>query len=212
MLRAAGEIVEAEVDGLREGEAGGLLLVLVGVVALAFAAFAGAYLGAGKRHLTPETTGGFLRPPGSRVPPFSLVNQDGARVTGAQGTAVYAFIYSHCEDTCPLEVQQIKGALDDLGHDIPVIGVSVDPANDTAASARAFLIKQTMTGRMDFLLGSRAELEPLWRAFGVAPETKGREHSAGVVVVDGEGRQRVGFPASQLTPERLTADLRRLGA
>jgi hypothetical protein len=30
------------------------------------------------------------------------------------------------------------------------------------------------------------------------------------VLVDGAGRQRVGFPAARLTPEDLAADLRRL--
>ncbi len=190
-------------------------LVLMGVVALAFTGFAGAYLAAGhgaRAQLTKGEFQGFVRPAGARVPTYALHDQDGNRVTGAQGTAVYAFIYSHCRDTCPLEVQQIRGALADLGHNVPVLGVSVDPANDTPASAKAFLIKQYMTGKMRFLLGTRAELEPVWKAFGVAPQTKGREHSAGVVVVDGSGRQRVGFPASQLTPEGLAADLRRLGA
>ena len=65
------------------------------------------------------------------------------------------FIYSTCEDTCPTQVQSIRGALDRLGRDVPVIAVSVDPDNDTPARARAFLLEQSMTGRMDFLLGSR---------------------------------------------------------
>lgn len=189
-------------------------LVLIGVVALAFAGFAGAFLAAGGdgRRLERETFAGYRRPPGARVPTYSLVNQDGERVTGSQGTTIYAFIYSHCRDTCPVQVQQIRGALDGLGHDVPVVGVSVDPANDTRASARAFVAEQFMTGRMDFLLGTRAELEAVWRAFGIAPQTKGREHSAGIVLVDGHGRQRLGYPASQLTPDGLERDLRRLGA
>jgi protein SCO1/2 len=189
-------------------------LVLIGVVALAFAGFLGAYLGAGHDHLT-ENAGaayeGYVRPPRASVPAFTLTDQDGNRITAAKGLAIYAFIYSHCEDTCPVEVQQIRGALDDLGHDVPVIGVSVDPANDTQASARAFLSKQFMTGRMDFALGTRADLEPIWTAFGIAPQTKGKDHSAGIVIADG-ARQRIGFPASQLTVEDLAADLRRLGA
>ncbi|MEA2125002.1 MAG: hypothetical protein QOI80_1784 [Solirubrobacteraceae bacterium] len=189
-------------------------LVLIGVVALAFAAFLGAYLAAGEQHLTKDPNAafeGYVRPPGTRVPAFALTNQDGERVGASKGLAVYAFIYSHCRDTCPVEVQQIRGALDAIGHDVPVIGVSVDPRNDTRASARAFLSKQFMTGRMEFLLGSRAELEPVWRAFGIAPQAKGREHSAGIVIADG-ARQRIGYPASQLTVEDLASDLRRLGA
>ena len=107
-------------------------------------------------------------------------------------------------------MQSIRGALDDLGHDVPVLGVSVDPANDTKRSAKRFLNEQKMTGRMEFLLGSRAQLAPVWRAFGIAPQTAELEHSAYVVIVDGAGRQRIGFPHDQLTPEALAHDLGRL--
>jgi protein SCO1 len=188
---------------------------MIGVFALLFAGFAGAWLAAGQRDLTVDPAPGFegaARPPGARVPEFSLVNQDGERVSRPDGApVVYAFIYSHCKDTCPLEVQQIRGAMDQLGSDVPVVGVSVDPANDTADSARAFLIEQHMTGRMDFLLGSRAELEPVWSAFGIAPQTDGREHSAGIVITTGD-RQRIGFLPNYLTSDGLAGDLRRLGA
>jgi protein SCO1/2 len=64
-----------------------------------------------------------------------------------------------------------------------------------------------MTGRMDFLLGTRAQLAPVWKAFGIAPQTKGRDHSSYTVIVDARGRQRIGFPQSQLTPSRLASDL-----
>ena len=126
----------------------------------------------------PAATGweGAIRPPGTRLPDFSLRNQDGDTVTAAAlrgRPAVVTFIYSTCEDTCPGQVQSIRGALDDLGRDVPVIGVSVDPANDTRETARAFLLEQSMTGRMDFLLGSREQLEPVWKAFGIAPQRDG---------------------------------------
>ena len=107
-------------------------------------------------------------------------------------------------------MQSISGALDDLGRDVQVIGISVDPANDTPERARAFLLKQWMTGRMDFLLGSREQLEPVWKAFGIQPQREDLEHSAYTVLVDGEGRQRIGFPASELTRGALAHDLARL--
>src|SRR4051812_5957639 len=156
---------------------------------------------------------GAVRPPGSGLPPFRLVDQDGRTVTeeSVRGRpAIFAFIYSHCQDTCPSEVQTIRGALDEYGHDLPVYGVSVDPANDTPRSAQAFLLEQKMKGRMQFLLGSRARLQGLWSAFGIAPQAKGKEHSAYVVLVDRQSRQRVGFPFDQLTQAGLAHDLARL--
>jgi protein SCO1/2 len=163
----------------------------------------------------PAATGweGSLRPPGTRLPDFSLRSQDGETVTASAlrgEPVVVTFIYSTCEDTCPGQVQSIRGALDDLGRDVPVVGVSVDPAGDTPESARSFLLEQSMTGRMEFLLGTRADLEPIWEAFGIAPQREGREHSAYTVLVDGEGRQRIGFPADRLTPSALAHDLARL--
>lgn len=190
-------------------------IVLFVVVLVAFGGFLSAFLGAGSGSRAALTRGefrGYVRPAAARVPSFSLRNQDGRRVTGARGVAIYAFVSSSCRDRCPLAIQQVRGALDDLGRDVPVLGISVDPARDTPARAKAFMARQSMTGRMDFLLGSRADLRPVWKAFGVAPKMDGPGHSAGVVVVDGEGRQRVGFPDGALTPEALAADLRRLGA
>lgn len=155
---------------------------------------------------------GSLRPPGALAPDFTLTSQDGERVSPASlhGPVVYTFIYSHCRDTCPATVQTIRGALDDLGHDVPVLGVSVDPGNDTRESAKVFVNEQHMTGRMEFLLGSREQLAPVWRAFGIAPQTTELDHSSYVVLVDGAGRQRIGFPYDHLTPEGLAHDLRRL--
>jgi protein SCO1/2 len=185
-------------------------LALTTLVICAAAAVFGVWLANAGQEPAQAGWHGSLRPPGARMPDFALTNQDGERVTAASlrgRPVVFAFVYSTCKDTCPAQVQSIRGALDDLGHDVRVVGVSVDPANDTRDRARTFLIDQSMTGRMDFLLGSRAQLEPVWKAFGIAPQTKGREHSSYTVIVDGQGRQRIGFPASQLTSGDLAADL-----
>jgi protein SCO1/2 len=190
-----------------------LVLALTTLVVLAAAGVFGVWLATRGGEAPATGWQGSVRPPGSQLPDFSLRDQDGETVTASSlrgEPVVVTFIYSTCEDTCPGQVQSIRGALDDLGRDVPVIGVSVDPANDTPARARTFLLEQSMTGRMDFLLGSREELEPLWDAFGIAPQREGREHSAYTVLVDGEGRQRLGFPASQLTPSALAHDLARL--
>jgi protein SCO1 len=192
-----------------------LLLALITLTLCLAAGVAGVVLARAFDDPEPAAPGweGALRPPGTRLPDFSLTDQDGATVTAAalRGTpVVVTFMYSTCEDTCPGQAQSIRGALDRLGRDVPVIAFSVDPANDTPRRAQTFLLEQSMTGRMRFLLGTREQLEPIWTAFGIAPQREGREHSAYTVLVDDRGRQRIGFPASQLTPGRLAADLARL--
>ena len=107
---------------------------------------------------------------------------------------VVTFLYTHCEDTCPVQAQTVRGALDQLGHDVPAIAVAVDPPRDTEASARAFLSEQRALGRIDFLLGTRAELKPVWDGFHIAPQKAKSEHQARFTLVDARGYQRVGFP------------------
>jgi protein SCO1/2 len=157
---------------------------------------------------------GALRPPGARAPQFRLHDQDSRTVSMADyhgRTVIMTFAYSHCRDTCPAQLQAIRGALDRLGHDIPVLAISVDPAHDTPDSARRFLLQQHLTGRVRFLLGTPAQLQPIWRRYGIAPQRHGLEHSAYVVLIDRHNHQRIGFPGPQLTPEDLEHDLRRLG-
>ncbi len=156
---------------------------------------------------------GATRPAGIPPQDFRLHDQDGrpASLAAHRGTPVIlTFMYSTCEDTCPAQAQAIRAALEDLDEDIPVLAVSVDPANDTRARARRFLIKQNLTDRMRFLLGSRAELEPVWSAYGIQPQGREFEHSAYVLLIDDGGRQRIAFPASKLTSAGLVHDLRRL--
>ena len=158
---------------------------------------------------------GFIRPPGAAAPDFRLRDQDGKPATMAEyrGRPVaVTFVYSTCEDTCPALVDQVRGALDETGADVPLLAVSVDPANDTPARARRFLNERRMTGRARFLLGSRRELAPVWKGYGVTPQRGALDHSATVVLVDARGRQRIGLPYSQMTPEALAHDIRRLTA
>jgi protein SCO1/2 len=123
---------------------------------------------------------------------------------------IVTFLYASCDETCPPQAQQIKGALDVLGRDVPALAVSVDPARDTAAQARHFLAEQGMTGRMDFVLGSREQLEPVWRGYAIQPQLDGAEHQAVIALVDGRGVQRIGFPLGQATPDRIAHDVRLL--
>ena len=184
----------------------------------ALAAMVGVWLAArgddaGAVETGPAGWAGFVRPPGAWAPGFRLHDQDGELVRSREyeGRAyVVTFVYSTCEDTCPAMIDQVRGALDDTGLEIPLLAVSVDPANDTPARARRFLNERRMTGRARFLLGTREELAPVWRGYGVQPQDGDLDHTATVVLVDEDGTQKVGFPHAQLTPEALAHDLERL--
>jgi protein SCO1/2 len=162
-----------------------------------------------------ETAGtrfeGAVMPKNLKAPDFELTNQDGEPISMRElrgQPVMVTFLYTTCEDTCPVQAQTVRGALDQLGHDLPAIAVAVDPPRDTPERARAFLSEQRALGRIDFVLGTRDELRPLWKGFFVQPQSVTTEHNARFTLVDAKGFQRVGYPGAEATPERLAHDLR----
>jgi protein SCO1 len=156
---------------------------------------------------------GALLPPGVRAPNFSLKDESGKRVTMREyrgRPVVVTFMYSHCHDTCPVQAQQIKGALDDLGRDLPALSISVDPSGDTPKSVDHFNREQGVTGRIRWVLGRESQLRRLWNGFHVTSQSPTSEHMARIMLIDKRGFQRIGYPVSQVTPERLAHDLRLL--
>jgi protein SCO1/2 len=165
------------------------------------------------RPATAERFEGGVMPPGVRAPRFSLRDERGRRFSSGEmhgRPAIVTFLYTNCEESCPAEAQQVKGALDRLASPVPAVAIAVEPPRDTPASARRFLREQGMLGRLRFVLGSRRELEPLWKGYAIQPQLPTSEHQARIVLVDARGMQRVGFPLSEATPERIAHDVREL--
>jgi protein SCO1/2 len=199
-----------------------LLIVAAVVAALAFAGLLAGFLTRGDSGSDRDATaGGVIAPDarfrgaripaGVRAPDFELKDQDGNPVSmrALRGKpVVVTFLYSTCRDTCPATAQQIRGALDELGHDVPAVAISVDPGADTEQSARRFLAEQNLTGRMTFALGRRNQLAPLWQAYGTTPQSVQQEHMARAVLVDARGYQRVGYPMQETSPDMIAHDLR----
>ena len=155
-------------------------LTLIVALGLLFAAVAGFVAFRGGR----ETAGsrrrlrGALRPPDLRAEPFAgLHDEEGRPLSLArfQGqVVVMTFLYTTCKDTCPLTAQQIRGALDDLGTDVPVVAVSVDPANDTESQRQA-LPRRAADDRADAL---RARLPTPRSSASGAPTASRRSATA----------------------------------
>jgi protein SCO1/2 len=156
---------------------------------------------------------GALIPAGVRAPNFRLSDQRGRQVTMKEyrgRPVVVTFLYSHCHDTCPIQAQQIKGALDQLGHDVPALAISVDPARDTPKSVDRFDAEQGVGNRIRWVLGRESQLRPLWEGYNTTSQLPSQEHLARLVLVDKRGLQRIGYPSQQVTPERLAHDIRLL--
>jgi protein SCO1/2 len=137
--------------------------------------------------------------PPYRAAPLRLHNYKGKEVdlSSFRGKAVLVtFIYTHCPDVCPLIVGHLHAAQAELGPDaskLQIVAVSVDPKGDTPNTVARFLRERQMTGRMDYLIGSRPQLERTWKAWGIGAKVPKRnpelvEHSAYVFGIDASGR------------------------
>lgn len=154
------------------------------------------------------------------TPDFTLTDQYGRRVSLSEyrgGVVALTFLYSRCGDTCIVIAQQIRGALDELQAEaarLPtVLIVSADPTADTPANVRGFLSRMSLSGRVQYLTGSRSQLRSVWRAYGVKPASAGAsvfDEYAQVLLLDAAGRKRVLFESEELTPEALSHDIRKL--
>ncbi|MEI7560396.1 MAG: SCO family protein [Actinomycetes bacterium] len=156
---------------------------------------------------------GSLMPPNVPLADFHLVSENGGPVSLATlkgRTSIVTFLYTSCRDICPLTTQQIRGAMDQLGHDISVVAITADPRGDTPVAVKKWLASQQMTGRMHWALGSPAQTVTVWNAWGVAGQATSTDHSAYVFVLDRDGRRCVSWPATQLTPEGLSHDIKLL--
>ena len=152
-------------------------------------------------------------PPNVPVADFTLTDQAGKPVSleGVKGgPSIVTFLYTDCKDVCPLTAQQIRGAMDSLGKDVPVIAITADPQNDTPAKVNTWLNEQHLQGRMHWGLGTPSQVQATWQAWGVAGQTAKSDHSAYVFLLDRDGRRCVAWPTAHLTPEGLTHDLKLL--
>lgn len=189
-----------------------LLVALLGAVGVVLLSDGGSHAGPAPS-LSTQFDGPRM-PPGVRAADFRLTDPSGRpfSMAATRGhVVVLTFIRSRCHDTCPFMVEQIKGALNELPHTglgIPAIGISVAPREDTAASRRRFLAQHQMTGRLEFLNGPLSTLRRVWHAYYMAPVSPHVDHSAFVLLIDKRGYERVGFAASDLTPEGLVHDIR----
>jgi len=150
--------------------------------------------------------------PAKKAPPIKLTDQYGKQIDLAKlkgRSVLVAFLYTHCTDLCPIVAGKVHTAYSHIpqGKRPLFLAVSVDPAHDTPASAAYFNKRHRTGGEIDWLLGSRAELQKVWQAWGVKPEHDANdpeeiEHNAEIFAIDPQGQIRALFPPT-FKPEKL---------
>jgi len=192
-----------------------------GVALLAFLVFGAVVVGcgSGSRASGATTTSAFdgltFQPP-RPTPPLALRDYDGQAVNLAafRGKVVLVtFVYTHCRDVCPLIVTNLAAARRELAakaRHLQIIAVTVDPTRDTAHAVKEFLAARRAIGAMDYLIGSRKQLLPVWEAWGIAVRTNKYEqaegHSAVVFGITPSGKIAVAYPSS-FTPADIVHDV-----
>jgi len=101
--------------------------------------------------------------------PFSLVDQDGKRVTDQDFRGRYMLVFfgfTYCPDVCPSALQVISAALDKLGDKAsrvtPVL-ITVDPERDTPEQLKSYVA--SFHPRLVGLTGTPQEIEAVARAY-----------------------------------------------
>jgi protein SCO1/2 len=164
----------------------------------------------------PAVHGQAVWPAGKRrAPAFSLKDQNGSLVSLAaqQGRpAIVAFMDPLCRQECPIEGRGISLAVRQLApaQRPAILIVSVNP-KALAADAKIAARKWGIKGDWHWLLGSHAQLAPVWRAYRITvlPKTHDIVHSTAIYVIDRKGFERAGFIAPFL-PQFVADDLRLL--
>lgn len=140
------------------------------------------------------------------APQIVLKKADGEmfRLSEQQGKIVLIFFgYTSCPDVCPTTLAEMKMLMDelgDLGKNVQVVFVSVDPDRDTSEKVQTYVnhFHPSFLG----LTGSMGELSPIWRDYSIVREEVQSDSSFGVIInhtallflVDQQGNLRLSFP------------------
>jgi len=157
----------------------------------------------------PQPTGG----------PFSLIDQEGRRVTDKDFRGKWMLIYfgfTRCPDACPTTLNEMAGALEKLGpiaQKLQPIFITIDPARDTPAELKQYTA--AFDSRILGLSGTATEIAEVARAYRITyarramPEVNdyAMDHTSVMTLVDPAGRFVIRF-GDQVDQDRLTEKLK----
>ena len=163
---------------------------------------------------------------GDEVPSFTLVNQNGKRISlnDYRGKAlVITFVYTRCPlpDYCPLmsnnfaEIDKTLGSHPELYSKTHLLTVSFDPKHDTPAVLRSYGAAYTEKysdetfNHWEFASGSDEEIKAITKYFGLQYSDSGDQiiHSLVTAVIAPDGKIFRVHPSNEWKPVEVTGEL-----
>jgi protein SCO1 len=156
--------------------------------------------------------------------PFSLISEDGTRVTDARFSGSYRLIYfgyTYCPDVCPVDVQRLMQGFTLFEKEDPAraarvqpLFITVDPERDTPTVLTTFTA--AFHPRLIGLTGTPAEIAATAKRFAVvyqkapatAPGVYLVDHSRTAVLFDPKGAPLALIPQDG-TPTQIVDELGR---
>lgn len=155
--------------------------------------------------------------------PFTLINQDGQRVSDAALAGRYRimyFGYTFCPDVCPVDVQNLAAGLKlleksdpGLAQRIVPVFVTIDPERDTPAVLKQFV--SAFHPRMIGLTGTPEEISKVAKEFAVfyqrgkgTPDGYMMDHSRQAYLMSPEGKPLALLPQDE-TPQAIADEIKR---
>jgi protein SCO1/2 len=155
------------------------------------------------------------------APDFALTSQDNEPVTlrDFRGKVLaVAFIYTSCDDVCPLLTDKMAGVQERLGQDfgteVVFLSITVDPEHDTPAVLKEYAqaLDADVAG-WRFLTGEPAIVREVARRYGVAVVKSADaqvDHNLQTTLIDRRGIMRVHYLGFRFDPEEFRRDLQSL--
>ena len=196
----------------------------VGMIILGAAPMAAAQANPVADTILAEAINGSSAPLNIPAPAFRLTDQHGRAITlaGLRGKVVLlTFLDDTCTTDCPLIAQEFRDAgqlLGDTRH-VQLVAINYNPLYTQVSYIQAFNRQEGLATVPNwlFLTGTRAQLEQVWRRYGVAPAKVlpggsmiGHGDYAFVIDQAGHLRRELGFdtgPGTQATKSSFAAEL-----
>ncbi|MEK6320076.1 MAG: copper-binding protein [Acidobacteriota bacterium] len=173
------------------------------------------------------TSSSSLEPkPGDEVPDFTIVNQNGKRVSFHQyrgRIVLLTFIYTRCPlpDYCPLmtenfsEIEKALKSDPELYSKTRLLSISVDPEFDKPKVLREYAAAHGAdTAHWDFAGGTKDEVKKVATYFGMQYWREGDQviHSLRTAIVGADGKLVKVYRGNEWKPEEIATELRSLAS